>query len=107
MAISEMTIRLALALVAVLLGLGCGLGLRLWLVRRLKKTVLDVWLVQLLGALVMLPALLISAVVAVGTLTNGLNELLSFWFRLSDTAGLKSQDVTLFGRNCMLSVLIG
>src|SRR5260370_5575875 len=46
----------------ILVALGIGLFLRRILVRRLHKTVLDNWLIQLLGALVVIPPLIVGFV---------------------------------------------
>src|SRR6185437_9708679 len=103
---TELTLRVASSILIILAGLGIGLWLRRWLVRRLKKTVLDDWLSQTLGVIVILPILLIAAGVAAGVVTNGVDQLLAFWSYVSTKLGVQRQDVTVFAKNCLLSLLI-
>lgn len=97
----EFTIRLISSILVVLIGLIVGLLLRRWLVRRLKKTVLDEWLVQTLGVLVVLPPLLIAAAGSSGIATNGLDMLLRIWQQIN-----ASVDLSYLTRNFLLSLLI-
>ncbi len=106
MTTSELTLRIILSIVVVLVGLGIGLWLRVMLVRRLKKTVLDNWLVQTLGAIVILPPLLIAAGASSGIVTNGVNQLLQFWQYLKDTSGVRQADIITFTKNGLLSLVI-
>lgn len=57
----NLIVRIVLILLALLVGLGIGLLLRRWLIRRLRKTVLDNWLIQTLGIIITLPTLLLAA----------------------------------------------
>jgi small-conductance mechanosensitive channel len=93
------------SVLTILIALGIGLYLRRILVRRLHKTVLDNWLIQLLGALVIIPPLIIGFVIGfviVGPTITGLGA--KFWpwilglFRVSDLQALI--------RNLVFSVLI-
>lgn len=59
---NDLILQIVFSVVTVLAGLGIGLLLRRLLVRRLRKTVLDDWLTQIVGALVVLPILLISLI---------------------------------------------
>ncbi len=59
-----MIVNIILISVIGLLGLGLGLFLRLRLVRRLKKTILDDWLIQTLGVIVILLLLVAAAIIA-------------------------------------------
>lgn len=102
----NMTVRIISSIVIVLAGLGIGLWLRVLLVRRLKKTVLDDWLTQTLGVIIVLPTLLIAAVVAAGVVTNGVEQLQAFWLILSHDLGVNNGDVGLFAKNGSLSLLI-
>lgn len=102
----EMIIRIILSVLAGLLGLGVGLLLRRWLVRRLQKTVLDNWLIQTLGILIILPPLLIAAAGASGIATNGLDQLRNIWHNLETTLGLQPGDLPTAGKNILWSVLI-
>jgi small-conductance mechanosensitive channel len=106
MTATEVTLRIIFSIVIVLTGLVVGLWLRRLLVRRLKKTILDNWLTQTLGVLVVLPTLLIAAAVSSGVATNGVTQLVALWQYLSVTGGIKQQDVYTFAKNSILSLLI-
>ena len=56
------TLTIILSILTILIALGIGLYLRRILVRRLQKTVLDNWLIQLLGIIVFLPPVIIGFV---------------------------------------------
>ncbi len=56
--------RLIFTIATAIIALGVGLLLRRLLVRRLKKTVLDKWLIQTLGMLVILPPLVVGTLIA-------------------------------------------
>src|SRR5258708_327102 len=93
------------SVLTILITLGIGLYLRRILVRRLHKTVLDNWLIQLLGALVIIPPLIIGFVIGfviVGPTITGLGA--KFWpwilglFRVPDLQALI--------RNLVISVLL-
>lgn len=64
------TLNIVLSSGIMLIALTLGLLLRQLCVRSLKKTVLDNWAVQTLGILVIIPALLIGAVVALAIWSN-------------------------------------
>lgn len=102
----ELTLRIISSIVIMLAGLGIGLWLRRWLVRCLKKTVLDDWLIQALGVLIILPVLLIAGGIAAGVATNGIDWLLAFWQYLSNKLGVTQQDTIAFMKNGLLSLLI-
>lgn len=53
-------IQIAISITTVAIGLIIGLILRRKLIQRLKKTVLDAWLVQTLGVLIVLPTLILT-----------------------------------------------
>jgi small-conductance mechanosensitive channel len=61
---SNQSIQIIITIVTLLIALGVGLYLRYLLVRRLKKTVLDNWLIQTLGFLVIIPPVIIGIIVA-------------------------------------------
>jgi small-conductance mechanosensitive channel len=61
---SDLTTKIIIIIVTLLIALGVGLYLRYLLVRRLKKTVLDNWLIQLFGSLVIIPPLIIGIILA-------------------------------------------
>lgn len=102
----EMIVRIIFAVLAVLAGLSIGLLLRRLLVRRLKKTVLDDWLIQILGMIVILPPSIIAAAAASSIVTNGLDQLVNFWKSLSDALRIQPADLILTGKNIFFSLLI-
>jgi small-conductance mechanosensitive channel len=61
---NQRTIQIIISVLTILIALGIGLYFRLLLVRRLKKTVLDNWLIQLFGALVVILPLILGIVLA-------------------------------------------
>lgn len=65
-----MIVKIAFSALALVIALASGLLLRRLLVRRLAKTILDNWVTQTLGVLVILPPLLIGGVVALATWRN-------------------------------------
>ena len=56
--------QIIISVLTILIALGIGLYFRLLLVRRLKKTVLDNWLIQLLGILVVILPVILGIVLA-------------------------------------------
>ncbi|GHO45275.1 mechanosensitive ion channel family protein [Ktedonospora formicarum] len=56
-------IRVAIIVVAILIAIFIGLQLRLKLLVRLKRTVLDAWIIHTLGALMLVPPLVIVSIV--------------------------------------------
>ena len=61
---SDLTIQIIIIVVSLLVALGVGLLLRYLLVRRLKKTVLDNWLIQIFGFLFIIPPIIAGIIVA-------------------------------------------
>ncbi len=61
---SELTTQIIITIAILLFALGVGLYLRYLLVHRLKKTVLDNWLIQVLGFLVIIPPVIVGIIVA-------------------------------------------
>lgn len=57
----SITLRVVLIIITLLVALGLGLLLRRLLVRRLKRTVLDNWIIQTLGVVVVFPPLILAA----------------------------------------------
>jgi small conductance mechanosensitive channel len=103
---TELNIRIILSILVVLTGMVVGLLLRRLLVRRLKKTVLDDWLIQILGLFTALLPLIIAVAGSSWIVTNGLNQLVDLWQKLSSTTGLKPQDIFNLAKNVLLSLLI-
>ena len=58
------TTQIIIIIVTLLVALGVGLFLRYLLVRRLKKTVLDNWLIQIFGFLIIIPPVIIGSIIA-------------------------------------------
>ena len=61
---SALTTQIIIIVVSLLIALGVGLLLRYLLVRRLKKTVLDNWLIQIFGFLIIIPPVIAGIIVA-------------------------------------------
>ncbi len=106
MSTSELIIRIALASLVVLIGLIIGLLLRRWLIKRLKKTVLDGWLIHTLGVIIVLPTTLLAAASSVAFAADGLDLLLTFIHSLSTVTGIQGHDVYNFGGKSLGSLLI-
>ncbi len=60
---SNQATRVIIILITLLIALGVGLLLRYLLVRRLKKTVLDNWLIQIFGFLLIIPPIIAGVIV--------------------------------------------
>jgi len=102
---TENAIRIILSIAVSLVGLAIGLLLRRLVVRRLKKTVLDDWLIHALGVIVVLLPLLIAVGGSTGIATNSLdllNHLLNW------TSSLTGVQKALFdvGKSILASLLI-
>jgi small-conductance mechanosensitive channel len=65
MLLPTMLFRIIITTAIMLIALGFGIWLRYLTVRRLKKTVLDNWVVQTLGVLVIIPAIALGIIVVV------------------------------------------
>src|SRR5260221_8068695 len=76
-----MTTRIVLIVLIALVALIIGLSLRLLLVRRLKQTVLDNWLIQTLGVIVVLVPLIIAGA-ATPFILDSTNV---YWQKLNDS----------------------
>ncbi len=87
----NMIVKIVLSAVAVVIALILGLLLRGLLVGRLRKTILDKWLVQTLGVLVIFPPLILGGIIALAiwqnlpTMIANLNS--QFHINLYDIAG--------------------
>lgn len=106
MSTTEITIRIILSILVGLAGLVIGLLLRRLLLRRLRKTVLDGWLAETLGIIVVLPPLIIAAAGSTTIVTNGLNLLLQVWHTVSKFTGIGRQDLFHGGENIFWTLLI-
>jgi small-conductance mechanosensitive channel len=63
-AIMSLALRIFLIILTILIALGLGLLFRRLLIRRLQKTVLDKWVVQTLGVVIVFPPLILAALAA-------------------------------------------
>lgn len=81
---NQLTIQIIISVLTILIALGLGLCFRLLLVRRLKKTVLDNWLIQLFGALIVIPPVILGIVLVPSISGLGANLVTPFWNQLSD-----------------------
>jgi len=61
---SDLTTQIIIIVVSLLIALSVGLLLRYLLVRRLKKTVLDNWLIQIFGFLIIIPPIIAGIIAA-------------------------------------------
>jgi small conductance mechanosensitive channel len=61
---SNQATQVIIILITLLIALGVGLLLRYLLVHRLKKTVLDNWLIQIFGFLIIIPPVIVGIIVA-------------------------------------------
>lgn len=89
-AIMSVTLRIILIAIILLIGLAFGLFLRRLLIRRLKQTVLDTWIVQTLGVVIIFPPLILAAVAA--PLIWDPNLLFAYWDSIKSQ--LKIADIT-------------
>ena len=60
---TDLTTQIIIIVASLLVALGIGLLLRYLLVRRLKKTVLDNWLIQIFGFLIIIPPIIAGVIV--------------------------------------------
>ncbi|HJT59162.1 MAG TPA: hypothetical protein VJ761_21830, partial [Ktedonobacteraceae bacterium] len=96
--------RIGLTILTILVALGIGLLLRRAVVRSLKNTVLDKWLVQTLGVLVILPLLLVAALASPIIITWDINQLNNVLQRLFP--GTNPPDIKNFVLNLFWTLLI-
>lgn len=100
----DTALRIILSILIAGFTLGIALLLRLLVVRRLKKTVLDNWLVQTIGVLVTIPPIILGIVLFALTMNNGVTLLVTLWNQL--TAGLQQQDLRTLLWDFVSTVLI-
>ncbi len=96
------TQHIVLTVLTVLIAVAIGLILRRLLVGRLKKTVLDNWLVQTLGVIIVFVPLILSVPVIFVILDNNLFG--SLWAKIQDQ--IHVQDITAISWNLVETVLI-
>jgi len=97
---------IVLIVLTLLLALVIGLLLRRILVRRLKNTVLDNWLVQILGILVIIPLLLLTLTITSILFINigGFKPITDLWMTVKNQIQL--HDVTNLAWSVIESILI-
>lgn len=88
----NIVLRILLLIVALLVGVGLGLLFRRLLVRRLKKTVLDSWIIQTLGVLITLPTIIIALLFFPLIITWNVQSVVLLWAKI--TGGLQGKDIT-------------
>lgn len=96
------TQHIVLTVLTILIAVAIGLILRRLLVRRLQKTVLDNWLVQTLGVIIVFVPLILSVPVVFVILDNNLFGLL--WAAIQ--AQIHVQDITAISWNLVETALI-
>jgi small-conductance mechanosensitive channel len=96
------TQHIVLTVLTVLIAVAIGLILRRLLVGRLKKTVLDNWLIQTLGVIIVFVPLILSVPVIFVILDNNLFG--SLWAKIQ--AQIHVQDITAISWNLVETVLI-
>jgi small conductance mechanosensitive channel len=102
---SNQAIQILITVVTLLIALGVGLYLRRRLVRRLKKTVLDNWLIQVLGFFVIIPPVIVGIIAAslvIGTQPTQVFDYLHYV--VTDIFNIKNSGSLVL--NLVLSVLI-
>ena len=109
---TDLVIPIIIIALTILISLGLGLYFRHLLVGRLKKTVLDNWLIQLLGVLVIIPPIIIIPSIIIVTIAapimgigasqifNNIQLILRIFFNFDIT------DWGSFTRNLVVSALI-
>ena len=85
---SDLTTQIIITIATLLFTLGLGVYLRYLLVRRLKKTVLDNWLIQVLGFLVIIPPVIVGLIVVpyINGWTSG--QVTNYWDFFVKTLGV-------------------
>ncbi len=96
---------LIIIIVSLLVALAVGLLLRYLLVRRLKKTILDNWLIQIFGFLIIIPPIIVGIIVAAFFIGIQATQMLYF-LQLVLPKIFNNPDLIQIARNFALSVLI-
>lgn len=102
---TDLTTQILIIVVTLLVALGVGLFLRYLLVRRLKKTVLDNWLIQIIGLLIILPPVIAGIIVASFLIGVPPTQILAYTYGVVKTI-FNIQDIGSLIWNLALSVLI-
>jgi small-conductance mechanosensitive channel len=101
-------VQIILIILTIVIALGIGLLLRRKLVARLKKTVLDNWIIQTLGVLIVLPSLILAAPVALIISSWGTKALIDLFNSLSNSFNdaFKVVNLTNFVWNLLQTALL-
>ena len=103
---TDLTTQIIIIVASLLVALGVGLLLRYLLVRRLKKTVLDNWLIQIFGFLIIIPPIIAGIIVAAFFIGIKATEMLLLLYNLYyQIYSIKQISVNSSGIS-LLSVLI-
>lgn len=100
----DIILSIVLSILVVGFAVVVGLWLRRLVVRRLKKTVLDEWLVQTIGALVTIPVIILGLVLLSFTITMSVVFITTLWNTV--TAGLQQRDIANTLRTIITDVVI-
>ena len=103
------TIQIIISVLTILIALGLGLYFRLLLVRRLKKTVLDNWLIQLFGALVVILPLILGIMLAfyISGLATQKNPFWDGWLQVPAVKNLQGPIEKLIGSVLIILLAVG
>jgi small-conductance mechanosensitive channel len=106
---NQQTIQIIISVLTILIALGIGLYFRLLLVRRLKKTVLDNWLIQLFGALVVILPLILGIVLAfyISGLATQKNPFWDGWLQVPAVKNLLGPIEKLIGSVLIVLLAVG
>ncbi len=100
----SITSRIILTVFIGLAAIGIGFWLRRLLVNRLKNTILDHWLVQSLGVLIIFPPLIIAAFATPFILNSTL--FLSFWDQIKTNTTTHVSDIVSFSWGFVETILV-
>jgi len=100
----NLTLRIFLIVLTVLIAISIGLLLRRLFVHRLKNSVLDNWIVQTLGILIILPPLIVAAPVVLFILSGG--TLSTMWDILMAVLPVRPADLISLAWSLIETVLV-
>jgi small conductance mechanosensitive channel len=102
---TDLTTQIIIIVVTLLIALSVGIYLRYLLVRRLKKTVLDNWLIQIMGLLIILPPVIAGIIVASFLIGVPPTQILAYTYDVVKTI-FNIQDFRSFIWHLVVSVLL-
>lgn len=100
--VMSITLRIILIALTLLVGLGLGLLFRRILIRRLKRTVLDNWIIQTLGIAIVFPPLIIAG--AATPIIWDPGQLFVYWENIRQQ--IKIQDITALALSLIETLLL-